>query len=253
MIFNFLRILFLFIFWWAALWFALPADWLQGVPLSLVTVHIAPPSLMVAAWLLFKRVRVWYTARVERLAAGKTAAERAGQQKTALDAHREELNRRRAHVECRGIFAALSKSPDWMKATKCCTFIKKDAREIWEIGLEAALAASLKIVFESAFVQSKATVWLPVRLAHEGIPADWVESVWKQAIESSRIENSPASLDCKCLPGVGSVADLVIDLFENEPTLPAVLVLSLDSPLADAPEPTDDAGHAVLALLLSRP
>ena len=242
MIFNILRILLIFILWWAALWFVLPADWLQTGPLSLVALHVVPPLLVSAAWSLFKRARVWHATRAEKAAADKEAA------------HQQELDRNRAHVECCGIGMALSKSPDWMdEYAPQCVLIKENNLDIRKAGREAALIASLEQVFLAAFGQCEATVWLPVRLAHEGIPADWIETAWKQAAESCGIVQRPASPDCQLLPGTGSVTERVIDLFENAPTFPAVLVLSLDSPLAGAPEPTRDAGHAVLALLLSRP
>ena len=250
MIFTLLRVLFIFVLWWALLWFVLPVHWLEGGLFSLVALHVAPPPLAVAAWRLFKRLRVWYALRVGKHAAQKTAAENESQQETAQAAHRETLVRRRVHVECRGVWMALSKMPDWMRKSTY-PLIREDAEKIRESESADALAASLEQVFEAAFKQCEATAWLPVRLAHEGMEAERVGRVWKQAAEASGITHLP-SLDCQMLPGTGNLTGRVIDLFRDAPTLPAVLVLGMDSPLADAPKDFG-AGHVVLALLLCRP
>lgn len=251
MIFTLLRILFIFVLWWTLLWFVLPVHWLEGGPLSLVALHVAPPLLVVAAWGLFKRLRAGLAARAEMLATRKMVAESESQQEAARAARREESIRRRVHVECRGVWMALSKTPDWMRKG-AYPFIREEVEKIRESERADALVASLEQVLGAAFRQCEAMAWLPVRLAHDGTEAvDQVGMAWKQAVEASGIAHFPLP-DCQSLPGTGYLTDRVIDLFRDAPTLPAVLVVGMDSPLADAPKDFD-AGHAVLALLLCRP
>jgi hypothetical protein len=254
MFFAVLRVLLVFVLWWALLWFVLPVDWSREGPLSLVFQHVAPPLLVMVMWWLFKRLRVWYALRAEQIAAQRMAAEDEGQQKAAQAAHREGLLARRAHVECRGVWMALSRPPDWMRKG-AFPFIREDAERIRESERVDALAASLERVLGAAFRQCEALAWLPVRLAHDGYDgleaADRVVGVWRRAVEASGMTHLPP-LDCQVLPGTGNLVERAIDLFRDAPALPAVLVLGMDSPLADAPRDFG-AGHAVLALLLCRP
>ena len=237
--FSLLSILLLFALWWVALWFVLPADWLQGTWASFVAIHVVPPSSVVLAWTLFKTTRK---------KAQQTAAE--GEQEALLIAHQEKLAHARAHVECRSLWVALSKAPIWMhEAVKHCTLLEEEIDELQGNERETALTASLEQLFEIAFRQNEALIWMPVILAHDGIQVEWVERAWKQALWSGRFANHPASLDCRILPGAGNMTTRIINLFWSEPT-PPVLVLGMDSTLAAR---KSNPGHAVLAFLFSRP
>jgi membrane protein implicated in regulation of membrane protease activity len=239
-LFNLLGILFLFVLWWAALWFVLPADWLQGAWASFVTIHIAPPFSVILIWM------TWKLFKASREKTQKTAEEDA-----LLIANQEELAYARAHVECRGLWVVLSKAPDWMReAVKYCTFLEEEIDELQGNGRETALTASLEQLFEVAFRQNEALAWLPVILAHDGIQVEWVEKAWKHVLWSGRFAHHPAALDCRMLPGTGNMITRIINLFWSEHT-PPVLVLGMDSTLAA--RRTSNAGHAVLAFLFSRP
>jgi membrane protein implicated in regulation of membrane protease activity len=238
-----LCILFLFALWWAALWFVLPVDWLQGTQASFVAIHVAPPSSVILTWM------IWKLFKSSRKKAQRTTAE--GEQEALRIANQEERALARAHVECRGLWVALSKAPDWMReAVKHCTFLEEETDELQGNDLEVALTASLEQLFEVAFRQNEALVWLPVFLAHDGIQVEWVENAWKQALWSGRFARHPAVLDCQMLPGTGNMAARIINLFGSEHSPPA-LVLGMDSTL-DARR-TSNAGHAVLAFLFSQP
>ena len=248
-----LRLLLLFTLWWAVLWLALPIDWLRGGLPSFMAWHLAPPLLGVAAWKLSRRGWTWHVARTQKAEAEKKCAEQAQQQGIEEAAYQEKLARRRAHIECRGAWVTLAKVPVWAEenSAEYYSVFEEDVGEVQKTGRAAALSASLEQVFGAALGRSEALVWLPVILAHEGIPLDEVEKTWKEVAESNYLE-FPPSPDCRPLPGAGNVADRLIDLFEDDPSLPAVLVLSMDSPLADAPKKPGE-GHAVLVLLLARP
>ena len=149
-----LRILIIFVLWWAALWFALPADWLQGGPLSLALLHLLPPLSLIGAWKLFKRIRVWFAARMERRAAEKEAAEHKSQQDAAQSTQQKTLAYRQAYLECRGVWAAVLKTPDWHDGKpERVSFIKQDAKTLRGIGRANASISSLQQVFATAWAQ----------------------------------------------------------------------------------------------------
>ena len=254
-----LRFLLIFALWWAALWFALPADWLQGVPLSLVLVHLAPPLSIAGAWMLFKRAWAWRAGRAEQVAASKEAAEHKNKQDAAQTAQQKTLAYRRAFLECRGVWAAVLETPDWHEEGKPeqVLFIEQEAKDLRGIGRASASILSLQQVFAAAWAQCETCAWLPLILvANDPGQVGWIGQAWEEATES--IERRPEQPNYRSLPGSGSLADRLITLFENDPDLPAALLLGIDSPLgnaqgADSGPRTNASGHAVLAILVSRP
>lgn len=295
MIFSVLRVLLLLALWIAALWFVLPADWLSGELSAVAARVLVPPLSVFGGWHLFKRVRAWRADQIKQAAARKRHEEIKQHEEDYQARKQERLERGRVFVECRGVWAALSKAPAWMYDSGWWGgFIEEDADKIEGIWREAALVASLERVLGAAFKQSAALAWLPIRLVsgvvperwffeefrrivegphrhmpdveeHEPVgdkefPKDWrpektlawVEKAWERALRSSGITHRPDALDCQMLPGEGEVASRVLNLFERE-TLPAVLVVGMDSPLASTEkENPDEEGHAVLALVFGR-
>lgn len=262
--------------WWALVWYVLPIDLRQLSVPSLVLLHLAPPLILTTAWSVFKRIRASRAAKAAEAAAAAQAAEQQSKLSAAKAAHEAELARRQTHVECRAVWAAVPKLPEWHDGEPAqCLLLEQDIEGLPGAGREAALAPSLQQVFEAALLQSEAVAWLPVYLLPgrdlDGVAQlELVKQAWQQAIVACGIERAPAQPDCKFLPGSEQVADRVIALFDNDPTLPALLLLGLDSPLGDEPEDDDFAdepdvetlaqrrqvgkpSHAVAALLLSRP
>jgi len=244
--------------WWAALWLVLPIEWLQGALPSFIAVHVVPPFLPVVVWWTGKRVWAWRKEKAKERAEKKEAAEKEAAQEAAKAAHREALERRRAHVEFRAIWAEFGNTPKWAdKEKEPCLFRDLPPEVLQGTGLEAALTFSLQLVFSAAFAKAKAAVWLPVRLAsnHPEL-LEITAQAWHRAVAENKIEHSPEQPDYSLLPGEGAIQDRVIALFENDPNLPAVILVGMDSPLADS-KPSQvfntKPDHAVAALLLSRP
>jgi hypothetical protein len=240
-ILNILRILLLLALWGIALWFVLPVEWLQGSLFSLVALHAVPPLSIEAAWRLFKRVR--------RSAAEKEAGEHKSQQEAA---QQEALAQRQAYLECRGVWAAVLETPDWHDdESEQVLFIEEDAKALREAGRADASLLSLEQVFAAAWEQCKICAWLPVILvADDSEHSGWIGRTWEQATESS-VEQRPDDLDYLSLPGSGSLADRLITLFEDDPDLPAVLLLGMGSSLWEAGE--KNPGHVVVLVLVNRP
>jgi hypothetical protein len=259
MIFKLFGLVILVALWWGALWLALPVGWLQGTMASFIAIHIGPPLLALSAWWGGKWTWTWRKDKVEKRAKDAKEAEKEAAIQAAKAAHQEKLALRRVHVECRAVWAVVADPPHWfVDGAKQCILDEQDPKTLQEFGHKAALISSLKQVFAAAFAQCEAAVWLPVKIVSDD-PAqqEWVEQAWKQAVEDRSIKQFPPKPDCAILPGSGGLPDRLINLFEIDPNLPAVILVGMDSPLAETfqsgkgdskPRP----GHAVVALLVSR-
>jgi hypothetical protein len=266
MTFGLLRLVFLFGAWWATLWYVLPVDLQQPVP-ELVSWHFIPPVLAITAWGVFKRVLTWHADRKAKAEAASCEAEQRANIEAARVARQEELNLRRVHVECRAVWAVVVEKPEWCESDTQCSFWEVDADGLYGKGWPAALAASTQEVFDSALQQSAALAWLPVyvaqgRVLDGAIQRSLLKRAWRDAVESAHVAPPPSRFDCNFLSRRGTVIEQVIALFDSDPTLPALLLIGMDSPLADEDEKPahegdksrhDRPGHAVVALLLSRP
>ena len=259
------------VLWWATLWLALPIDWDTLTLPNLVLWHVVPPLALVLAWGVGKHLRAWRTTRRERLAKEAKEAEEKQAQEAALAAHRQALEARRASIECRGVWASLSMLPEWNEnPVDSCILLEQHADTVRSLGREGAVKKSLQHVFEAAFAQAEALAWLPVFIFSKdsypgAVEQDHCTLAWKRAVEACQSRDvfqslcPPSSLECGFLPGVGDIVNRSLALFEQDPYLPAFLLLGFDSPLAEmlewddfdfsAPKPN----HAVVALLVARP
>jgi len=258
-----------FALWWAALWLALPVDWDALTLPNLVVLHVGPPLAAILAWGLAKRLWVWRAKRRKERAAKAEKAEQQQAREAALAAHKQALEARRAHVECRGVWASLASPPNWGEGLPPpCVLIEQNADTVRSTKQDEAISNSLQEVLEAALKKNEALAWLPVYVAsgnsfQGAAQTDNVRQVWQQAIkvcQSSGMYQTntlPSSPDCRRLIGEGSIMNQVLTLFEQDPYLPALLLFGLDSPLSEMSE--DDShskhkpSHAVLALLLARP
>jgi len=249
MLFGILRLTLLAALWWAALWFVLPVEWLQGTTASFALVHLAPPVLVEAGW------RVWAKMRGAAMGATKKQAE----QEAARAAHQKKLEIRHAHVECRGGWAVVPKVPDWHGGDSAqLALMGQDT----ESEADTALLSPLREVLFRALL-CEATAWLPVYLLPGRVTGDC--SAHFDLIRQARLEalakiytdsKKPLPpLECAILPGSGDVVDRLIALFESDPNLPAVILIGMDTPLNEKEESDAESrpGHAVTVLLLGRP
>jgi len=252
------------ILWWGLLWLVLPVEWLQGTLPYLVMVHVAPPPLLMAAGWTCKRAWVWYRESAQNRAKAADAAEKEAQLAADKAEHQEMLDRRRAHVQCRAIWAEFAQMPKWVvDGAKQCVLLEQASENLQGTGREVALRASLERVFETAFQQCEASVWVPVVLVTaNSTQQSMVERAWREAVALRGIERFPQGFDCFTLSDPRRVVDFVIDLFEDDPALPAVIVVGMDSPLATTaplaaasqiPADAVKPGHAVIAMMLNRP
>ncbi|MDR2092228.1 MAG: hypothetical protein LBP58_02775, partial [Azoarcus sp.] len=245
--------------WWGlAVWFALPVD-LPGLSLpALALLHIGPPVSVVAVWSLGKGALAWRARRKADRAAQAAAQEEPARREAERTAQAAALRAHRAYLECRSIFLELASAPDWLgSAAPSWHRFPRDAKTLRGAGREAALKPGLRQVFEAVFLQSAAIAWLPVYVAgHEKQQRqrEWVRSAWREAAAAC-CEEDPPLPDCRSLPGSGPLAARVMALFDEDPDLPALVLLGMDSPLSEAPDGQAGIhpGHAVALVVLSRP
>ena len=254
-----LLIVFLTALWWAAIWFALPVEWLQVSMPSLAGLHAGPPALLVTAWWAGKRAWGWQKARTENQAKATETVENEAKLMAGKTAHKIALAQRRTHLHCRAVLAEFARMPEWATSgAKQCALLELSPKSLVGVGREAALRGSLERVFKAAFQQCPASAWFPVTLVtQDPSQLDSVEQAWQQALAQSGIVHSPDGLGCTFQLGLKGLFDHLLSQFEADPTLPAVIVIGMDSPLADAASlphtGTKGLGHAVVAVLLSRP
>ncbi|MDR3212522.1 MAG: hypothetical protein LBT71_01170 [Azoarcus sp.] len=254
------------VLWWAALWFALPVDLSRQSPGVLLIWHGGPPLAAVTLWWLFGRVSAWRADRQEKAAQKARKAARETAREAGGQAHRQALAHRCACVECRAVWVAVPGIPRWYKDKPAGTLLKQDAEKVRGAGREAALFASLQQVFKAALQQCKAVAGLPLYIAPGGsepIRRERVMEAWRLALTvRDDFGRAPLHSECSSLSGEGDIVSRALELFERDPALPAFILLGMDSPLGDAPEEDDFAvvrrqaprsGHAVVAMLLSRP
>jgi hypothetical protein len=258
-----LRFVLLLLVWWAALWFVLPQTWLSTPPVIVIALHLGLPIVMALAWYQgkasFKRTRSYLADRKKEKKKKKEQAER-----EAKRAEQEAImQRRRAHLDCRAVWVASAKVPKWMKGASSfpCLVLKQNMKEAWDEEIGTALVNTMQQVFEAVFVQVEAASWLPVVLMQEGASPEclqWMEQAWRQAAECQRVEQIPSRPDYRFLSCTGNsshrdVVNRALALFEQDSTLPALLLLGLDSSRVSSGDDSAEADIVVAALLLSRP
>ncbi|MDR1064679.1 MAG: hypothetical protein LBL48_12260 [Azoarcus sp.] len=248
--------------WLAVVWLALPVDLAALALPSLVSLHVAPPALAVLSGLMCKRMWQWNTARLEKARAGELAAQETTRLTAEAAAREAELARRRAFLDCRAAWLAVPGKPGWfMDELPQCRILEQDANTLRESGRKAALSSSLREVFDAALAQCEAFAFLPLYLSqacrHDEL--ELVRKAWQEALREAFPDGKDApSPDCRRLPDADEpLSDRVLALFENDPAMPAMWLVGMDSLLEEGIEDESktgiEPGHAVAALVLSRP
>ncbi|WP_035055100.1 hypothetical protein [Andreprevotia chitinilytica] len=232
--------------WWALVWFVLPVDLRRLSVPTLISLHILVPIILMTVVVLWRRWREKRAAVAAQAAIDAQAAEQAARIKAARETHEAELQARRVHLDCRGVWlASTAPVPAWYDdAQPHCIVLESDAAEAQGAGWQPALSAPLQQTFEQLFSATPAAAWLPVYLLpsqkQDGVTQiELVKTAWQAAIANTAVTRAPAQPDCKFLPGSGPIPDRLLALFGNDPGLPAALLLGCDSPLGLA-EPADE-------------
>jgi hypothetical protein len=130
-----------------------------------------------------------------------------------------------------------------------------------EGGADAAPTSSLREIFSGALSQCASLAWLPTYClpgqgaGENAVRQEMIRQARLHALGMAGIENPSPPPDCAILPGSGGLEDRIIALFEDDPALPAAILIGMDSSLVDAAQqaPGSRLSHAVAALLFTRP
>ena len=260
----FLLIVVLTVAWWCVVWLVQPVNLAALSPPLLIALHVLPPVLPVIAWLIGKLTWKWNVTRKEKAHATEQTEQKETERKVKTAEREAELAQRRAYIDCRAAWLAVPETPRWfMDALPQCQILEQDADTLRNSDRETALSSSLRQVFDAALSQCKALAYLPLYLLpdHDDETAlELVRSMWQEAMREIFPDEKDVPLaDCRCLPdGQEPLPDRVLSLFENEPTMPALWLLGMDSLLENTARTNDGgrqkskSGHAVAALVLSR-
>jgi len=250
----FLLLIVLAAVWVGVVWLALPINLAAFDVPSLVSLHVAPPVLVVFVWQACKRVWSWNAARQERIRAAEVAAKEEEERAAKAAAFEAELTQRRAFIECRAAWFATTAIPEWlMDESPQRQSFKLDADALRGGRREAALSSSLQQVFEAALSHCMSMAYLPFYLLHES-DIGIARKVWQELLPELPDSNPVTTPDFRCLPDSDDpLPDRLIALFESEPNIPALWLIGMDSLLENAPEPGIEPGHAVAAIIVSRP
>ncbi|MDR0633991.1 MAG: hypothetical protein LBF91_03330 [Azoarcus sp.] len=227
--------------WCALLWLALPLDLAAASPGALVGMHLAPPLLLEGLWRGLRRLPRWRANRAQQKAAAAAQAAEQTQRSAALAEQQRAMQRRRACVECRAVWLASPEAPSWYDGPRQQT---PDTPAAVDAGQDDPLCQTLTHAFRNA-----AAPWLPLYLAGGADPMALarIESAWHKALAASGATRKPPYPGCKALPGHGVLADRLVTLFDEDPSLPAFMLLGLENP------PPGERAAPVAAVLVNRP
>ncbi|WP_432719748.1 hypothetical protein R0381_000106 [Jeongeupia wiesaeckerbachi] len=242
MILNLSLLIGLAVLWLGLLGFVIPFNAGAMSAPSLFGLLVLPPLLFALGIVLW---RSWRTKReaarqqADAEAQTKAQAERLAQ---ARQTHDAELRERQHLVECRAVWVdiAIEALPPWCDDIPPQTLWQQRPPEINDTDRTAALASPLTDTLGIAFTETSALAFLPLYVLpgrdQDGRALlDLIKLAHNDAAAEAGLDAVPAT-GGKFLPGSGSINDRVIAVLRNDPTLPGLLLLACDSPLAVQPD-----------------
>ncbi|MEN3031065.1 hypothetical protein [Chromobacterium amazonense] len=242
--------------WWALLWLVLPQSWQRISPSAILLLHLGPPMLLsvgVKVWTFLKEKKAKAEAEQQE---AQAEAERVGKREEARARHAAELRERQRAVHCRWLWAAAvpaKDEPAWL--AECAdgvwwAALDKDEVEAGE-RLDA-LAPHIAEMLSSLYAAAPGAAWLPLYLEPmREVPGveqlTRVKELRQQAAAEALGADAHVSGECRFLPGSGALAERVLQVLQQDPESPGMLVLAADAPLA-AQDDDDDWGEVDPAL-----
>lgn len=228
--------------WWSLLWLVLPLSWQRISPSAMLLLHIVPP---VALTLGLR----WWSARKEKKAEAERQqaeaaanAERVAAREAARRLHYATLDERQHTIACRWLRCTalpVGEEPAWLgEADDHCQWLTLEREELAEEDgddLLAALATPQREALEALYLAAPGAAWLPVYT--EVIPTlsgieqlAALKTVQHEAATLALDSTAPA-VECRFLPGHGSVAERARQLLLQNTDCPGLVVLATDAPI----------------------
>ncbi|MEO3961066.1 hypothetical protein [Chromobacterium piscinae] len=238
--------------WWALLWLVMPQSWQRISPSAILMLHLAPPMLLSAGVKLWSYLKEKRAAEEAKQQEEQAEAERSDKREAARAQHVAELRERQRAVGCRWLWTAaapVKDEPAWLAEMADGAHWQALARDEVEAG-EAmdALSPHLAEMLAELYAEAPGAAWLPLYLEPmrqvSGVEQlARVKELKLQAVVDSLGGGVHVSGDCRFLPGSGQLADRVLQVLQQDPELPGLVVLAADAPLAERDD-DDDWGEA---------
>lgn len=243
--------------WWCVLWFAVGVDFAALTTPAIVLLHVAPPLLAVMLLVSARSAWKWKTAKRERERTADIDRQEEAKRKAEDETKEAEIAKRRAFVECRAAWLTVTDSPEWFTGElDQSEIIVEDVDALDDLHRETVLSLSLRKLFEMALTQCKALAYLPLYLMYGHEDVAIAREVWQEALTAAFPDDAPTP-DFRLFPDAAEpLTDRIIAMFENDPEMPAIWLIGMDSLLegmTGSSAPEIKPGHAVAALILSRP
>lgn len=262
--------------WWLLLWWGLPIQWQKMNPSPLLFLHVLPPLLLGVAWKVWQRVREKRLADSRAQAEATAEAERKAQQDAARAQHLAMLAERQRTAQCRGVWVRalpVQNEPAWLgESPQGCNWQMLQGDDLVSADDPDGIAGIVEDVLSGLYASLPGAAWLPVyceaQLQREGLEQlEWFRNILQASIADQSFEVPPKKIEVRFLPGDGALAERVLQVLQQDPGLPGLVVLAADAPRLDCDpeesgEPATDPdmtrhwqgrpGAAIAALLFFR-
>ncbi|MFC7419205.1 hypothetical protein ACFQNF_04880 [Iodobacter arcticus] len=231
----------LFAGWWLLLWWGLPISFQKMSPTAMLLTHLAPPVMFGMAWRIWQRVRE--SRLVQAQTAGQEAAEadRQAQRDAARQQHYAALAERQIKVLCRGAWAQalpVKDVPAWLEEIPDGAYWTALERD--EVAGDAEsteqVQQALQQLLSDVYAAAPGAAWLPhyfeANPEQEGREQlEMLKQAQLQAIANQSFEESSPNPEPRFFPGSGALMSRVQQLFQQDPSLPGMVIYAADAPL----------------------
>ncbi|AZN35351.1 hypothetical protein [Iodobacter ciconiae] len=240
----------LFAGWWLLLWWGLPISFQKMSPTAMLLTHLAPPVILGVVWRIWQRIRE--SRIVQAQAAGQEAAEadRQAQREAARQQHYAVLAERQIKSLCRGVWVQalpVKDGPAWLEEIPDGVYWTTLERDEISTDIEAGkhVQLTLQQLLSDVYAAVPGAAWLPhyfeANPELEGREQlEMLKQAQLQVIASQNFEEDSPRPEPRFFPGSGMLMSRVQQLFQQDTSLPGVLVYAADAPLLRRSVPEDE-------------
>ncbi|OQS44621.1 hypothetical protein [Chromobacterium violaceum] len=234
--------------WWALLWLVLPQSWQRISPSAILMLHLGPPMLLSAGFRLWSYLKEKRAADEAQQQEEQAEAERNDKREAARAQHAAELRERQRAVGCRWLWTAAAPAKDepaWLaEMADGAHWLALDKDEVEAGEAMDALSPHLSEMLSGLYAEAPGAAWLPLYLEPmRQVPGveqlTRVKELKQLAVAETLGGDVHVGGDCRFLPGSGQLADRVLQVLQQDPELPGLVVLAADAPLAERDDDED--------------
>jgi hypothetical protein len=231
----------LFAGWWLLLWWGLPIRFQSMSPTAMLLTHLAPPVIFGVAWRIWQKIRE--SRIVQAQAAGQEAAEadRHAQREAAKQQHYAALAERQVKALCRGVWVQalpVKDEPAWLEEIPDGAYWTTLERDEIDQNAETSeqVQLTLQRLLSDVYATAPGAAWLPHYF--EATPQlegreqlEMLKQAQLQAIAIQEFKETSPNPEPRFFPSSGALMSRVQQLFQQDPSLPGMVVYAADAPL----------------------